>query len=316
MLKEADLWDEAEMEQKEEQEENNEIKLIEEYHEKLESLNNIVSEKEKLCRILRVENDKLFQKSNEESTLLQEKTLLCEKLKRDVKNLEKENIRLQKKSKLSPSEIHAERMKAARIGRNGYVTQKEQRKDDLQTIMKHGRRVKKHQEWLSKELGNTIENFNEMFISNLSQSLTQIFVDKDKKNQSKPTENSEESEENEEEEEEGEVIGQKTQDEQKSLQVDENIEISDGKEGDESKDEEEEKVDPKATQNIDEAICQNVEAQSKDKEMANQLHEQEKAFIKIEGSLNERERLLTAVKESHSLMQNTLLEEMKKEYFK
>lgn len=79
---------------------------------------------------------------------------------------------------------------------------------------------------------------------------------------------------------------------------------------------EEEKVDPYASQNIDEAICQNIESQSKDIEMSSQLQEQEKAFSKIEGSLNERERLLKAVKESHGLMQNTLLEEMKKEYFK
>ena len=50
--------------------------------------------------------------------------------------------------------------------------------------------------------------------------------------------------------------------------------------------------------------------------MSDQLNEQEKAVIKIQGSLQERERLLEAVKESHSLMQNTLLEEMKKEYFK
>ena len=39
-------------------------------------------------------------------------------------------------------------------------------------------------------------------------------------------------------------------------------------------------------------------------------------MIVIDGSLKERERLLSAIKESHKLMQNDLLEEMKKEYHK
>ena len=154
---------------------------------------------------------------------------------------------------MTPAESHAARMNAAREGRNGYRTLKEQRKDDLQTIMKHGRRVKKRQEWLSKELGNTIENFNEMFISNLSLSLTQIFVDKEKqKNQVEEKE--EYHEEDEEEEEEGEhiyeveVLGQQEDDKHKAQKVDNEIAI-DGEEQDE-----EEKVDPNAEQNIDEAI--------------------------------------------------------------
>ena len=179
MLRDGGLWDEAEMEKQDEIEENNEIKLVEEYHEKIEEFKKIADDKEKLCRNLRSENDALSKKSREDSELLHEKVLLCEKLKRDLKNLEKENIKLQKKSKMTASDVHAARMQAAREGRTGYITQKEQKRDDLKAIMKHGRKIKKHKEWLSNELSNTIENFNEMFISNLSQSLTQIFVNKE-----------------------------------------------------------------------------------------------------------------------------------------
>ena len=62
---------------------------------------------------------------------MQEKVLLCEKLKRDLKNLEKENVNLQKKSKMTPAESHALRMQAAREGKVGYLTQKEQRREGL-----------------------------------------------------------------------------------------------------------------------------------------------------------------------------------------
>lgn len=306
------------MENQDEIEENNEIKLVEEYHEKIEEYKRIADDREKLLRHLKAENETLIKKSHEDSTLLQDKVVLCEKLKRDIKNLEKENIKFQKKSKMTPSEVHATRIQAAREGRSGYITQKEQRRDDLKNIIKHGRKVKKHQEWLSKELGNTIENFNEMFINNLSLSLTQIFVDKDKKlKQQEEPKYEFQAEEDEEEEEEGdhifdvEVVNQKSQDANKAYQVDNSLSITEDNDNDE-----ENKVDPNAEQNIDEAIDNNNEAKVKDKEMKEQLKEQEKAVIKIEGSLQERERLLEAVKESHALMQNTILEEMKKEYQK
>ena len=187
--------------------------------------------------------------------------------------------------------------------------------------MEHGRKIKKHQEWLSKELSNTIENFNEMFISNLSQSLTQIFVDKEKKKDEIESEIEEE-----EEEEEGdaifevEIVNQKNSDLQKSDQIDieaslestSKIELN--LEGDtEPIEDEKEELEP---ENIDQEIEDNHEAKTKDKEMQDQLKEQELTIIKIEGSLQEREKLLEAVKESHALMQNSLLEEMKKEYFK
>lgn len=327
IIKDAGLWDETEMERQDEVEENNEIKLVEEYHEKIEEYKRIADDKEKLCRNLRSENETLLKKSQEESELLQDKVLLCEKLKRDLKNLEKENIKLQKKSKLSPAESHAARLQAAREGRSGYMTQKEQRREDLKTIMKHGRKIKKHQEWMSKELGNTIENFNELFLNNLSLSLTQIFVDKDKNKQIVQEQQEELAEEDEEEEEEGdhvyeiEVLNQKAHDAHKAAQVnpDESIgdEDQDTMQTQDNEGEDEESKESQVTEEyIDKAINENNEAKVKSKEMQDQLHEQEKAVIKIQGSLQEREKLLEAVKESHALMQNSLLEEMKKEYYK
>lgn len=224
---------------------------------------------------------------------------------------------------MTPAESHALRMQAAREGKSGYITQKEQRREGLKHVMEHGRRVKKHQEWLSKELSNTIENFNEMFISNLSLSLTQIFVDKDK-NKAGESIHEDLAEEDEEEEEEGddvyevEVVNQKVDDQMKSEQVDphESIEATLNEEEKHDVlefDENEEEPQPEIIEN---AILENSEAHVKNKELQDQLQEQEKTVIKIEGSLQEREKLLEAVKESHALMQNTLLEEMKKEYFK
>ena len=306
---------------REEEEENNELRLVEEYHEKIEELKRSHDDKEKLLRHLKSENEALSKKSNEDTELLQEKVLLWEKLKRDLKNLEKEHVNLQKKTKMTPAEAHALRMQAAREGKVGYLTQKEQRREGLKYVMEHGRKIKKHQEWLSKELSNTIENFNEMFINNLSLSLTQIFVDKEKKK-----DEVESDAEDEEEEEEGdaifevEVVNQNNSDQQKSEQIDteasleshSRLETND--EGDiEQIDNEKEDIDP---ENVDLEIEENHEAKAKDKEMQDQLKEQELTIIKIEGSLQEREKLLEAVKESHALMQNSLLEEMKKEYFK
>jgi hypothetical protein len=320
IIKEAGLWDEAEMEKLNEQEENEEIKLVEEYQEKIEEYKRQADDKEKLCRHLRSENDSLSKKSKEDSELLQDKVLELEKVKRDIKNLEKENIKLQKKAKMTPAEKHSLRMQAARDGKTGYITQKEQRRDGLKAVMKHGRRIKKHQEWLSKELGNTIENFNDLFINNLSHSLTQIFVDKDRKLEvHKEHEHLHEEDEEEEEEIdevfEVEVVNQKVEDEEKAKKVDPSEIIDDQEEAEDDEDEEE-KDKQESEQHIHEVIHENEEAKSKDKKMQDQLYEQEKAVIKIEGSLQEREKLLEAVKESHKLMQNTLLEEMKKEYFK
>lgn len=229
-------------------------------------------------------------------------------------------MKLQKKAKMTPAEAHALRMQAAREGKAGYLTQKEQRREGLKYVMEHGRKIKKHQEWLSKELSNTIENFNEIFINNLSLSLTQIFVDKNKKNEA------DSDVEEEEEEEEGdalfevEVVNQTNSDQQKSELVDTEASLENSSkldtnaEGDaEQTEEEKEDIQP---ENVDQEIEENQEAKVKDKEMQDQLKEQELTIIKIEGSLQEREKLLEAVKESHALMQNNLLEEMKKEYFK
>lgn len=321
MLKEAGLWNDSEMEQRDEIEENNEIKLVEEYHEKIEEYKRIADEKEKIIRHLSTQHSDLTKKADEESTLLQEKALLCEKLKRDLSNLEKEHLKLQKRLKMSPAEKHAERIQAARVGRSGYATQKEQRRENLKTIMEHGRKLKKHQEWMSKELNNTIANFNDLFINNLSQSLTQIFIDKDKKDEVHSDHESEG--EDEEEEEEGddvfevEVVGQKAQEIERAIRAEEdhNLEIPDELDVDDNLDEEELKTEV-IPETEDELINSNIEAQTKSKEMQDHIFEQEKTVIKIEGSLKEREKLLEAVKESHSLMQNSLLEEMKKEYFK
>ena len=96
-------------------------------------------------------------------------------------------------------------MQAARAGKSGYFAQKEKCREDLKTIMAQGHKLKKHQKWMFKELGNTIENFNEMFINNLSQSLTHVFIANDEKKRF------------EDEEEEGdhvfkvEVVAQKAQ---------------------------------------------------------------------------------------------------------
>ena len=314
-LQDAGLWDEIQANQSNEEIENSEVKLVEEYNEKIEEYKRIADEKEKLIRHLNTSHDTLNKKAQEDSTLLHEKTLLCEKLKRDLSNLEKENVKLQKRLKMSPAEKHSERMQAARIGKSGYVTQKEKRREDLKTIMEHGRKLKKHQEWMSKELGNTIENFNEMFINNLSQSLTHIFIANDEKEHLE-----DDDEEEEEEEEEGdhvfevEVVGQKAQELEHAQKVDNEQNIED--EQILSHEENEEAKVEVSPQNVDEIIQENQEANEKSKEMQDHINEQEKTVIKIEGSLKEREKLLEAVKESHSLMQNSLLEEMKKEYFK
>jgi hypothetical protein len=50
-------------------------------------------------------------------------------------------------------------------------------------------------------------------------------------------------------------------------------------------------------------------------EMKESIKEQESAVVKIDFSLNERERLLEVVKESKSMLESNLLEEMKKEYY-
>jgi len=327
-IKDAGLWNEAEMEQQNELQENNEIKLVEEYQEAIEEYKRTNDDKEKKLRNLLSENEALSKKSKEDCDLLQNKVLSCEKLKRDLANLEKENIKLQKKIKVSPTDKHSSRMLAARDGKSGYINQKEQRRDGLRAIMKHGRKIKKHQEWMSKELGNTIENFNEMFINNLSLSLTQIFVDKDKKKKAEMTQEQTDIEEDEEEEEEAdtvfevEVVNQQVSDVLKAHQVDlsahiegdhQNSSQANSNEYDGYQEEAKNEVDTEEV--IDGVINENNEANVKDKEMQEQLHEQEKAVIKIEGSLQEREKLLLAVKESHKLMQNSLLEEMKKEYF-
>jgi hypothetical protein len=232
---------------------------------------------------------------------------------------------------MSPSDKHSERMQTARVGKSGYMTQKEQRRENLKTIMQHGRKIKKHQEWMSKELGNTIENFNEMFINNLSLSLTQIFVDKDHKIKEQQQESENSDEEDEEEEEEGdhvfdiEVVGQAQHDLEKSQKVDQHLHIALShnrkytEEGEEDKEDMDDGQTPASDlypEHIDELIEQSDEANAKNKEMQEHIKEQEKTVIKIEGSLRERERLLEAVKESHSLMQNSLIEEMKKEYNK
>jgi REP element-mobilizing transposase RayT len=75
-LKEKGLWNEAEMAKNDEEDENNDIKLVEEYNEKIEEYKRISDEKEKYIRRLNSENEALEKKSEEESTLLQEKAHL------------------------------------------------------------------------------------------------------------------------------------------------------------------------------------------------------------------------------------------------
>jgi hypothetical protein len=43
-------------------------------------------------------------------------------------------------------------------------------------VRPHMKKKKSEDEWLPNELNNTIKNFNEMFITNLSTSLSHIFV--------------------------------------------------------------------------------------------------------------------------------------------
>lgn len=75
-LKDAGLWDESEMEKKDVEEENNEIRLVEEYHEKIEEYKRLADDKEKLCRHLKSENEALSKKSQEDAELLQDKVVL------------------------------------------------------------------------------------------------------------------------------------------------------------------------------------------------------------------------------------------------
>ena len=67
---------------------------------------------------------------------------------------------------------------------------------------------------------------------------------------------------------------------------------------------------------LESAIENDPVAKEEDEKMKAQIKDNEQLVIVIDGSLKERERLLSAIKESHKLMQNDLLEEMKKEYHK
>jgi len=68
-------------------------------------------------------------------------------------------------------------------------------------------------------------------------------------------------------------------------------------------------------QEIENVLVDDVETKEKNKEMQESIKEQESAVVKIECSISEREKLLEVVKESKALMENNLLQEMKKEYY-
>jgi hypothetical protein len=104
---------------------------------------------------------------DQDNALLKKKATMIEKLKRDCKQLEKENMRLQKGGGREPAPTSPSKSRQ--------VTQSA-RDNKLKTIMKHGRKVKKEtDEWISQGLDHTIQHFNEMFINNLSLSFTQVF---------------------------------------------------------------------------------------------------------------------------------------------
>lgn len=73
--------------------------------------------------------------------------------------------------------------------------------------------------------------------------------------------------------------------------------------------------DPNAMEEIDQVLTNDAETTEKQKELQESIQEQEKAVIKIEVTLTEREKLLEAVKESKNFLETKLLEEMKKEYY-
>lgn len=280
----------------EEDEEEKDLKLVEEYTEKMDEMKDEITEKEKLIRNLRSENEILLKQSENESKMLESKAQELEKLRRTNKRMEKENIKLQKKVRTIP--MHSKKPVEDKKQPNKSYS----RRNTLHKIMDNGRKLRATKgDFMSNELEKSVQNFNEMFINNLSFSLTQIFVNKNEDGEEIVTTNIEEKKDDqdtdEDEEEEIDMM-----DEDDEIQDEYDIQDMDPVESSPKKEE------------VDEVLNESEVDKTQNIEMQEQINEHEQAVFKIEGTLKEREKLLEAVKESHSMMQNNLLDEMKKEY--
>lgn len=69
-------------------------------------------------------------------------------------------------------------------------------------------------------------------------------------------------------------------------------------------------------QEVMDALQNNEEIKQADAEVQQQLQAQEQQINYIEGDLQDKESLLKAIKDSHNMLQNNLLEAMKNEYHK
>lgn len=132
---------------------------------------------------------------------------------------------------------------------------------------------------MSQGLDHTIQHFNEMFINNLSQSFSQVFIkEKSTSSQSTKLDDPIQEKENEEDMEEFTPIAV----------IDEPDTFED-------------------VQEIEKVLVDDAETKEKSKEMAESIKEQEQAVVKIECSLSEREKMLEVVKDLKAKMENNLL---------
>ena len=110
--------------------------------------------------------------------MLQKRAHQIEKLKRENKKLELENARLQRVKNSSSSFSASSRISQRKILNN----QQDHRRNKLKNIMKAGKEhLKQNEEWMSQGLDHTIQHFNEMFMNNLSLSISQNLINEEAK---------------------------------------------------------------------------------------------------------------------------------------
>ena len=163
----------------ESEEELEEIQVLDQYANKIETLTTQLREQEQKNKVLNQEFDHLANNYKIDNDLLEKKSVEMEKLKRLLIKTQKDNKKLKTGHGITGKKRELERQKSLPDDKDPRNTGKA-RTRVLSGNEKNNSETNLNEKWLPDEIEKNVENFNELFINNLTVSINNIITEKSK----------------------------------------------------------------------------------------------------------------------------------------
>lgn len=158
--------------------------ILEEYQLQLQEQKRELQEKQNQVRQLQHDYEQLMESSHRDTKSLESKEQEIERLKRSVAKLQKENVEIRNAQRRGTNIAPPSGSTSIRNSNQGITTQPppvptfQAAAAARKSALEKKKLAEQGEELLSRELDYNIQHFNEQFIENLSQSLSQMLVKK------------------------------------------------------------------------------------------------------------------------------------------